>query len=238
MPNKYFFIQTPFFYKPILSPNFIKTISVHPQIATKKSYINIFDNPYNTPYHKCTQKETNVKTNAFYQISKTPGVPKLTLLDDKAEVITKLYYAAYNGAELEEIAPATVFFRNTLGGMVCSTAFHQEVPNAQNNEPRKEWYIEILDKLNGSKLPAVCQDLQDITALTRITAENELLLMVCNLNFDELESLKVRCAQTPSKVLRLTCDGVWEECSFSGEGEVIHIDRPMGCYDLEVFKLS
>ena len=101
-----------------------------------------------------------------------------------------------------------------------------------------EYVNEILDKLNGSKLPAVCQDLQDITALTRITAENELLLMVCNLNFDELESLKVRCAQRPSKVLRLTCDGVWEECSFSGEGEVIHIDRPMGCYDLEVFKLN
>ena len=108
----------------------------------------------------------------------------------------------------------------------------------QSNEPRKEWYIEIFDKLNGGKLPAVCQDLQDITALTRRCNDGTLLLLVCSLNFDELEELKIRCAQTPAKVCRLTCEGLWEECDFEVENDTVYIRRPMGCYDLEVFKLK
>ncbi len=183
-------------------------------------------------------REKNPVTNQLYTCSKAPGIPRFTLTAPEAEVLTKLYYAAYNGAELEEIAPATVFCRNALGGMVCSTAFHQEVPNAQSNEPRKEWYIEILDKLNGAKLPAVCLDLQDITLLSRINSEGELLLMACNLNFDELDELKLRCAKRPSQVRRCNCEGVWEECPFRVEGENIILQLPMGCYDLELLKLS
>ena len=181
-------------------------------------------------------RERNPVTKQFYAISKAPGIPHLTLLDPAAEVLTTLCYAPFIGAEPEEVSPATVFFRNALGGMVCTSAFHQGVPNAQGNEPRKEWYLEIFDKLNGSKLPAVCQDLQDITALSREHEDGSLLLLVCNINFDRLEELAVRCAKLPGKILRLTPGGKWEECSFTVDGETVFIGQPMNCYDLEVFK--
>lgn len=183
-------------------------------------------------------REKNPVTGQLYTISKAAGVPLLTLLDGKAEVLTRLCYAPFIGAELEDVAPATVISRNALGGTICTMAFHQEVPYAQCNEPRKELYLEIFDKLNGSKLPLVCQDLQDITSLTRRSSDGSLLMLVCNINFDELDELKVRCAAIPSKVSRLTPEGVWEDCPFTVENEYIFIQRHMGCYDLEVFKLS
>ncbi len=183
-------------------------------------------------------REMNPLTKQYYTCSKTAGIPRFTLLDDKAEVLTKLYYAAYNGAEPEEVAPATVFYRNESGGSICCSAFHQEVPNAQSNEPRKEWYIEIFDRLNGGKLPAVCQDLQDITALTRRCADGSLLLLVCSLNFDELDEIKIRFAQRPAELSRLTPEGVWEPCKFRIEDENVFIDRRMVCYDLEIFKVK
>lgn len=183
-------------------------------------------------------REKNPVTNQLYTISKNPTVPRFTLLDDSAEVITKLYYAAYNGAELEEIAPATVVYRNKLGGTVGCAVFNQNIPYAQGNEPRKEWYVELFDRINGEKIPAVCQDLQDITALSRQCEDGSLMMLVCNLNFDELDELKIRCAKEPSKVTRLTPEGLWKECGFRVENDNIFIDRSMGCYDLEIFKFS
>ena len=182
-------------------------------------------------------RERNPVTRQLYVISKVPGIPHLTLLDPAAEVLTTLCYAPFNGAEPEEVSPATVFFRNALGGTVCTSAFHQGIPYAQGNEPRKEWFLEIFDKLNGSKLPAVCQDLQDITALTREYEDGSLLLLVCNINFDRLEKIALRCAKQPEKILRLTPGGSWEECPFTAEEENIFVRHSMECYDLEVFRI-
>ena len=173
-----------------------------------------------------------------FTCSKSPGVPRFTLLDEKAEVTTSLCYTPFVGAAPEPAAPGTVFYHNAAGGSICCTAFHQEVPYAQNNEPRKEWYIEILDKLNGQKIPAVCQDLQDITALTRRCADGSLLLLVCSLNFDELDEIKIRFAQRPAELSRLTPEGVWEPCKFRIEDENVFIDSRMVCYDLEIFKVK
>ena len=164
-------------------------------------------------------------------------MPRFTLLTDKAEVKTHLCYAAFAGAEPEVISPATVIYENDLGGTVCCTAFHQDVPNAQCNEPRKEWLVEILDRLNGAKLPFVCQDLQEITALTREYQDGSSLMLVGSLNFDELDELKVRCGKVPAKVLRLTPEGTWEEVKFRVEGDDIFIQCHFICYSLELFKL-
>ncbi len=183
-------------------------------------------------------RETNVKTNAFYQISKTPGVPKLTLLDDKAEVMTELGYGAYSGAPIESVAPGTVFYRNELGGYVCTSAYHQDITYAQLLESRNKWYIDILDKLNGSKLPVVCTEQQEVMLLTREYADGKQLLLITNLNFDDLEEIKFRFAVTPAGISRLTPEGNWEKVNFQCQGDEVIISRSLKCYDTEIFKLN
>ncbi len=182
--------------------------------------------------------EINTETGQTYVISKAPEVPEFTLMDESAEVLTRLCYTPFSGAEPEEISPATVIYRNRLGGMVCCTAFHQKISFAQNNGPRKEWYLDIFDRLNGGKLPAVCMALQDITALTRKYQDGSILLMACNINFDDLDELHVRCAKLPEKIERLSTEGIWENCRFRIEDNNVFIDRKMGCYNLEIFRLK
>lgn len=184
-------------------------------------------------------RESNVISGQRYAISKNPGVPKFSVIDKNAEILTKLYYQPYPFSdELEEAAPATVLYRNRLGGVVCCTAFHQNIEMAQGNEPRKQWYIDILDRLNGKTLPLVCMDLQDITVLTREYPDGSFLVLACNINFDDMEEITFRCAEVPTKVSRLLPDGNWAECTFRLKDDLITVSADMACYDLTVLKLE
>jgi len=183
-------------------------------------------------------REINVKTDVRYLISKTDGVPKLTLLDDTAEVMTELGYGAYSGSPIERVAPGTVFYHNALGGYVCTSAFHQNIVYAQLLESRNKWYLEVLDKLNGSKLPAVCTDQQEVMLLSREYADGKQLLFIANLNFDDLEELTFRFAVPPAGISRLTPEGNWENVSFKCRGDEVIIERSLKCYDTEIFKVN
>ena len=183
--------------------------------------------------------EVNTLTGQHYLISKHADVPKFTVIDKNAKVLTRLFYRPYaTSDELEEAAPATVITQNHLGGTVCCTAFHQNIESAQNNEPRKLWYINILDRLNGASLPLVCMDLQDITVLTRKYSNGSLLVLACNINFDDMEEITFRCAAPPAKVLKLLPDGSWQESPFTLKNNLISIPVDMSCYDLAVFRLE
>ena len=183
-------------------------------------------------------REVNVQTHACYGISKAAGVPKLTLLDDKAEVMTELGYGAYAGAEIERVAPATVFYRNELGGFVCTSAFHQDIPYAQYNEARNRWYLEIFDKLNGKMLPVVCTEQQEVMTMTRDFADGNKLLYITNLNFDDLESIKLRFAEIPVSICRLTPAGSWEKTPFTVNGNEVTLQWHLACYDVAVFNIQ
>lgn len=183
--------------------------------------------------------EKNPETGQFYEITKAPGVPKFTLLDDKAEVLTKLYYLPFNGSpDLEEVAPATVFYRNELGGTVCCTAFHQQIDFFHINELRKKWYMEILDRLNGKKLPLVCLAEQDITVLTRKSSDGSMLVLACNLNFDDLTELSFRCDPMPQTIQQLMPDGQWKICDFRQDADTVSLPVQLSCYDLVVLKFQ
>ena len=183
-------------------------------------------------------REWHLQTGLRYGISKAAGVPRFTLLDSNAEVLTQLGYSPFNGSdEMESVAPATVFYRNALGGYVCSTAFHQDVPYAQYHEARNKWYLEILEKLNGGKLPVVCREQQEVITLTREYADGSILLYMSNLNFDDLDEIRLHCAKMPSEILRLTPEGNWEKAPFRTDDERIILEWHLGCYDTAVFKL-
>ena len=113
----------------------------------------------------------------------------------------------------------------------------QDVSCVQYNETRKEWYVRILERLNGGRLPAVCQELQEVLVLTRAYEDGRVLCYICNLNFDPMETVTLRCGAEPVRIEELAPGGEWRELPFRKEGENIVLDRSLNCYETLVVRL-
>ena len=87
-------------------------------------------------------------------------------------------------------------------------------------------------------LPVTCPEQQEVMALTRKYNDDKLLLLICNLNFDELEEFRLRCARMPEEISRLTPEGNWEKVNFQCQGDEVFIERSLKCYDTEIFKIN
>ncbi len=184
-------------------------------------------------------REVRTDNGAGYLTVMDSRTPYFTIKDPAAEVFTELYYASYTGADdVEYIAPATVFYKNTLGGTVCSMAFHHNIIYSQFNERRKDYFVEILERLRGAKLPVINNDAQNVTVITREYTDGALLAEVCNINFDPLKSVTLRCACTPEKIEFLTGSGQWQALPFTVDGENIKIPYTLGCYELVILKIT
>ena len=184
--------------------------------------------------------ETDVENGQYYKLSSRKAcIPRFTLLDPAAEPMTNFFYRqSVASTKTEVTAPATVFFRNRLGGLVCSCAYHMEVlPWDMYNEQRKDWLIKILDRLSGRKFAPVVLNRQDVLALTRRKADGSLIMAVYNLNFDPLKKLEIRCAAKPAKMEILGADGIWREAETAFSGEVLTVKTDLHCYELAVLKL-
>jgi len=184
--------------------------------------------------------EIDAENGQPYRLSsRRSTVPRFTLLDDAAEAMTNFYYAPSVASTQTEItAPATVFYRNRLGGLVCTCAYHMDVLAWEiYNEARKDWLIKVLDRLNGGKFPFVALNQQNLMALTRRKADGSTILAVFNLNFDPLKQLNIRCASKPGKTEILGADGVWREAETSYAGDVLTVNIGLQCYEVVILKI-
>ena len=135
-------------------------------------------------------------------------------------------------------APATVLFRNRLGGTVCTSAYHMEVLAwDMYNEPRKDWMLKVLDRLGPAKFPFAVLNNQNIMMLARKKTDGSNILAVFNLNFDPLKQLDIRCAVQPEKTELLGADGVWREAQTAFAGDVLTVKTALQCYELAVLKI-
>ena len=183
-------------------------------------------------------QELRTDNGTGYVTVMNPRTPLFTVTDDKAEVFTELYYRSYPGAKDQEyIAPATVFYKNAYGGHICSMAYHSGIVYSQHNERRKDFFIEVIERLKGAPMPLLNNDVQNVTVITREYADGTQLAEVCNINFDPLKNITLRCAKTPVSVEYLTGAGSWEALPFTAEGENIKLPYPLGCYELVILKV-
>ena len=188
--------------------------------------------------HFSFSKEIRTDNGQNYVIVQDDQVPCFRITDPKAEVFTELHYESFPGADDDEyIAPATVFYRNALGGSVCSMVFHHRIVYSQYNEPRKKFLIEILERLRGRKLPAVSADAQNVTVLARKYPDGAVIAEVCNINFDPLKKIALRCAEIPREVEHLAGDGTWVKTAFEADGDCIRVNIPLACYELTVLRI-
>lgn len=172
-------------------------------------------------------------------MGKDPQVPFITLKDKNAEVLSYYYYSPFASSdELEKVSPATVFVKNSLGGYICTTGFHVNVsPHQIHNPSRKEWLLTVLDKLNGKRLPVTVANEQNFVAVTREDKAGDTILAVCNVNFEPVENLALRCAARPGSIKMLTADGKWQNIAFKWQNNTAILPHKMDCYTLSVFKV-
>ena len=191
--------------------------------------------------HKVLPYNRELRTDCQkgYVAVMNPQTPLFTIKDKAVEVFTEFHYASYPGADdLEYLAPASVFYKNAYGGTVCSMAFHHARAYSQFNVGRREFLTEIIEKLNGRKMPIRCTSEQNVTLITREYEDSSILCEVCNINFDPLKIIELRCAKTPEKIEYLAGDGTWKSADFTVENETVKVNYPLNCYELVIFKLS
>ncbi len=183
--------------------------------------------------------EGTPKGDQIYYVDKSPSVPFLTVTGKGAEVLTQFFYEQWTYKGLDTaVAPATVLYRNALGGCVVTTANCVENRTYTLSPSRKKWLLDILDRLSGSQLPYTVVGSQNILALAVKKPAGETVLGVFNLNFDTMKTLSVRCAKIPSEVQQLGGDGVWRRVAFTHANGVVTLPIPLTCYDCAFLKFK
>ncbi|MBR2509420.1 MAG: hypothetical protein IKB71_06700 [Lentisphaeria bacterium] len=183
-------------------------------------------------------REISADGNSKYPLSKHPDIPFMTLLDNKAEVLTELGYSSFAYAqEIEKVAPASVLYRNSLGGTVCSTVFARQMLWSPLYDGRKDWLNFILEKLNGGNLPFCATEYQPIMLLNRKLQDGSDLLGLFNLGFDALHEVSIKCAAPVQKVEILLASGIWQEVKFKYENNTLVFAADVECYSNVIFKV-
>ena len=158
---------------------------------------------------------------------------------DGAKVLSSLIWRPYAGADFDRVAPASVLFRNALGGAVLSVAYHMDMGEPYSySEARKEWLIRRLADLNGGTVPdGIVRDAQNALSLVRRAKDGSSLVFVANLNFDPLASVTVSQTKRPTEVLRLSPQGEWRPADWTWADGNLTVGGAMPCYETIVLKV-
>ncbi len=184
--------------------------------------------------------EENCETKEQLSLMNDFVCPFLTVNSPDTEILTQLVSSPYlKSSEETVIAPGTTFFRNALGGRVAVCTVHLQMPWFNYLSPgRKRLLIRVLDKLNGTPLPYVVMEEQNIYALHAILPDRADLLAVVNLNFDALSGIHIRAHKQVTKVQYLAGDGIWKESAWEQDGTALEIFRDLANYEPAVFRLE
>ncbi|MBO7740931.1 MAG: hypothetical protein J6S21_00090 [Victivallales bacterium] len=206
---------------------------------TRRGFANLMGvtAEYTAPLFRFEYDERSGKS---YPISRQKEFPELKLTDGKAQVMSSLYYAAFaNSPDKEKVAPATIVYKNSLGGTVGVTNLSIADMYWYNllTDARKNWALNFLDLVNGGQLPNVVPDYQNALVLTRKAGDGSQLVAIFNQNFDPMQNVKIRADRKPAKIMKLTPDGKWEKVSFKHKDGNVVIKHRLECYNFIVLKI-
>ncbi len=195
-------------------------------------------NPEDQPF-RCSF-ERNRKTGERMSMMNDFQSPFLVPNDPGTEVLTDFYLAKFRESpEKELIAPGVTFFRNSLGGRIVVYAVHLESMSSNWLSPgRKRLLMDVLDRLNGTPLPWVVLEEQNVYALNAaLSGDNGELLALFNLNFDPIHPMHIRVVREPKRLRKLTPEGTWADVPFKIErGNVLVADLELNTYESVILK--
>ena len=163
--------------------------------------------------------------------------PRFTLQPGAAALSWLIRRAVAGATDYARVAPATVKFRNALGGTVVLTAYNMKMGVTHlYGVSRQRWLWHVLDELNGAPFDNVAVDPQNVMTLARRAADGAESVLVTNLNPDPLDALRVRRATRPKMVEVLENDGVWKVAGFVWEGGILTVPGAIPCYNERIVR--
>ena len=175
-----------------------------------------------------------MKSYAFTPSSHAP----FFIADEKAEILTSLVFTPYAGSrEFDTISPATVLYRNKLGGTIVTMAYHNNMYDLhQYSEARKSYIVGLIDMLKGSPMWNICGLNQDVLMLVRTGKDGATLVLTVNLNTEPVCRLKLRNLNAKSVEI-ISPDGRFVSVPFKRAGEWIAFDCQLACCQSAVLRL-
>ncbi|MBR3823225.1 MAG: hypothetical protein IKJ37_16590 [Kiritimatiellae bacterium] len=158
--------------------------------------------------------------------------------DEKSEILTSLMFSPYPGSEeLEKVSPATVLYRNRLGGRVITMAYHNNMYGLyQYSEARKSYVTGLIDILNGLPVQNICGLNQDIMTLARTGRDGSSLVLTVNLSTEPVHRMKLRVFDVKSVEI-LSPNGRFVSVPFEHDGEWVSFGCPLVCCQAAVARL-
>ena len=140
----------------------------------------------------------------------------------------------------EIVAPSHTLFTNRLGGRVAVIGWHLDLVYHKMFRPRRrQLFISLLDKLNGSPLEMIVESGEQELVRHGILSDGSELLSVTRLSFDADESFPIRLVRTPKSVERLSPKGEWVPVQFTRKDSFyVEICAPLVCCEPIVLRLS
>ena len=172
-------------------------------------------------------------------ITKEPCVPFLKILDNNIKVLTNLLYKpSYISKNIEYVCPATVLYKNELGGHVCTMVYGPFVNDfVLQNEARKDLLEDVIAMLNGEVLITV-RNYQNFFAYARKLTDDSTLINATNLNSDVAQTIKLKLSFVPKKVEILQPNGTWKNALFTTSNNEIEIKKSLTTYDCAIIKIK
>ena len=182
--------------------------------------------------------ERDVVTGAGYVATPSDRMPFFSSLAEGAEVITKFGFSPYSGSPVfEDAAPATVLYRNPLGGTVITCAYHTQMTALHRfSESRKAYFTKLLDRLAGSPLQYICGNDQDVLVFASKCGGGGSVVIAANLNSEPIGTVRLRAPGAKS-VSVLAPDGSWRALEFAHDGEWLSIPSSLAFYEAKIFKV-
>jgi hypothetical protein len=105
-------------------------------------------------------------------------------------------------------------------------------------ESRKDWMLEILDKLHGAKLPFAIKNEQNFAAMERKLSDGSTLFAAYNINYDPVKNLAIRCGTEPTSIKVLTPAGSWDDVKFTWDGDAATLELAVPSIHFAVLKIK
>ena len=144
-----------------------------------------------------------------------------------ARTLSEFRYRDPVSGESAAVAPASVHFRNELGGEVVTCGYHAKMLALELfSGERKRWLVSVVDLLSGADRFALCEEDQDVLMAERRSADGTRIVLAVNLNSEPIENLRLR-VPAGKKVERLADDGSW----------AVPATNSLGFYEVAVFRI-
>ena len=130
-----------------------------------------------------------------------------------------------------------MIFRNSLGGTVCSTAYHLSILWSWAAETRKLWLLNLLERLEEKQLPYVLDEDQWCMMLHRTLPEGGELLGIFNLGYDPMEELPLRCPEQAVRFEHLIPDGVWKPLAVRRDNDRTILPVRLECGEMAAIRV-